>query len=253
MLLTLERVYVYNVQAYVYDSGRYSIYISMEQTCFICGNNFDLKYGRPCMFKVPLFKETKNKEFTSKFCGKESIILSDILKSLNLLDDKLLSVRNKRSTCTSVCKKCARTIVNCGSLFQQLRTSISLNCRLCDSSNSIVVGKRSSIQSSPSGFTPVKKAPKHDENSGNIVHANARKSLFNQEESSAENDKMNDAIANLMCLPVQEKDYHSCIVRVRTKVVLLPIVANFVLIYSKNFPSDIHCIFFGACDRTRMQ
>ena len=94
----------------------------MEQTCFICEDDLLLKYGRPCCSKVPLYKETKNKEFTSKLCVKQSIILSDILKSLSLLDENLL-ITDKSST--SVCKKCARKIVNCGSLFQELRSSIT--------------------------------------------------------------------------------------------------------------------------------
>ena len=127
MLLTLGLyIDVYNVRVYIYDSGRYKRNISMEQTCFICRNNFDLKYGRPCISKVPLFKATKNKEFASKLCGEQSTIFSDILKSLDLLDNKLVSMIDK--CCTSVCKKCARKIVNCGSLFQELRSSITLNC-----------------------------------------------------------------------------------------------------------------------------
>ena len=217
------------------------------ETCFICRNNFDLKYGRPCISKVPLFKATKNKEFASKLCGEQIIILSDILKSLNLLDDKLLSMIDKR--CTSVCKKCVRKIVNCGSLFQELRSSITLNCPKHKSANevqvpdrecdSIVEGKRSLIQSSPSGFTPVKKAAKKDENNDHVEYrapkcAKSRKSLFNQEESSTEHDKMNDAIANLMCLPVQEKNDHSCIVKVRTKVVLI-LQSQVLFVHSPGF------------------
>ncbi|CAB3979299.1 PREDICTED: uncharacterized protein LOC107327384 [Paramuricea clavata] len=206
----------------------------MEQTYFICEDDLLLKYGWPCCSKVPLYKETKNKEFTSKLCVKQSIILSDILKSLSLLDENLL-ITDKSST--SVCKKCARKIVNCGSLFEELRSSITKKKNDVEVNSdsgcaSIVVGKRSLTTSSPSGFTPVKKAAKSGANiNGNIVNDRpliSRKSLFNHEQeassvfckqsfpqgtSPADSNNMDDAIANLTCLPVKEREDNSCIVK----------------------------------------
>ena len=45
----------------------------------------------------------------------------------------------------------------------------------------IVEGKRSLIQSSPSRFTPVKKAAKNDENNDNVVEYRARANVQNPE------------------------------------------------------------------------
>ncbi len=193
--------------------------------CFVCGENFDLKYGRPSSSKVPLFKETINKEFTSKSSTSENrrVIISDILKKLYLIDDRLLNIAKGN---TFVCKKCARKVVNCDSLLEELKSLLAISCKKRTTYDA-VTGKRSLQPSSPSGFTPDKKKTSRNGNSRESQSLKSRKALFtcarDVNKSIPKKQDIEDAISNLMCLPVDtEGEYkdNDTQVKVRRNIVL---------------------------------
>ena len=173
--------------------------------CFVCGENFDLKYGRPSSSKVPLFKETINKEFTSKSSTSENrrVIISDILKKIIFnWRPRLLNIAKGNAF---VCKKCARKVVNCDSLLEELKSLLAISCKKRTIYDA-VPGKRSLQPSSPSGFTPDKKKTSRNGNSRESQSLKSRKALFTSardvNKSIPKKQDIEDAISNVMCLPV---------------------------------------------------
>lgn len=189
----------------------------MEKCCFVCGENFELKYGRPSSSKVPLFKETINKEFTSKLSTSDNqkVIISDILKSLNLLDDRLSNLAKANAF---VCKKCARKVVNCGSLFKELKSLLALSRKNKTRGDALAGSKRSLLPSSPSGFTPEKKRTSCNVNRFRESHSfTSRKALFDLEKTCPKKQDIEDVLSNLMCLPIDAEGEakNNCTVKVR--------------------------------------
>lgn len=77
------------------DPGKFS--------CEICSENLRSKTGA-CVATVSLFSETSNKEF-SNACNGKPVVFAELLRVLGIV---LVQDRQR-----SVCKKCARKIVNC--------------------------------------------------------------------------------------------------------------------------------------------
>ena len=74
----------------------------VNNTCHFCAINVSSGEGT-----VPLFKPTKNNEFYGKsFCKTGTIILSDLIKSVGI------DIDCTSESDLSLCKKCARKIVN---------------------------------------------------------------------------------------------------------------------------------------------
>ena len=85
--------------------------IKTNKCCYFCDNN--LLVGAA----VPLFTVTKNKDFTDKSCFTvDSIVLAELLKSVGLNINA-----NTSSSPPVACKKWARKIVNCSTLFHDTR------------------------------------------------------------------------------------------------------------------------------------
>ena len=125
-------------------------------------------------------------------------MLAELLKSVGLDLDAT------SSTCPSACKKCARKIVNCSTLFHELESIV----RVKTGSNSQSV-KRLHGNRSPSGSTPDPKKAKDipqepQEQERRLPESRARKSLFELNAAWAERESLEDAVANLMYLPVTD-------------------------------------------------
>ena len=86
-----------------------------ESFCRICRENLRTKYGT-CVATVPLFFETSNK-YRNVLCGK-TVILARLLLGL-----KIFVSLDGSST---VCKKCARKIVNCYKMFVELEKAFAV-------------------------------------------------------------------------------------------------------------------------------
>ena len=100
---------------------------------------------------------------------------------------------------------------------------------------------------SPSGFTPSSKKPKQipTENS----QSKAKKTLFELNSAWSERENVEDAVANLMCLPVTKNESPSSIVKVGTQ--LLHFVRyhrsllhyNFLLVFPFKIPAKLKAEF----------
>ena len=121
-----------------------------KKNCYLCESSVSVGEGT-----VPLCKPTKNKEFCGKsFCKAGSIILSDLIKSVGINCDKL-TVDDSQS---SVCKKCARKIVNCCTLFHEPQEVFRSKVKTAPGLRDLEAGdggsKRLHSDNSPSGLTP---------------------------------------------------------------------------------------------------
>ena len=89
--------------------------IKTNKYCYFCNDNL------PVGAAIPLFTVTKNKEFTGKICfTSDGIVLAELLKSVGL---DISFDANTSSSPRAACKKCARKIVNCSTLFHELQYS----------------------------------------------------------------------------------------------------------------------------------
>ena len=159
-----------------------------NKCCYFCDSNL------PAGAAVPLFELTKNKEFTGKSCfTARSIVLSELLGSLGFDIDTASAGR------PSACKKCARKVVNCSTLFHELESIVKVKTA---TSNSQSVKRLHG--NSPSGSTPHSKKAKDNpqEQQRRLPKSRARKSLFELNADWAERESLEDAVANMMCLPV---------------------------------------------------
>ena len=77
-----------------------------ENICTICLEIFHTEYGK-CVATVPLFAETFNREVSNVLCEKP-IILVELLLEL-----RIVVIQDCEDGKRTVCKKCARKIVNC--------------------------------------------------------------------------------------------------------------------------------------------
>ncbi len=91
------------------------------QVCFLYEDNLKVKYGS-CVGTVPLFKVTKNEEFTGKVSDNcNAIVLADSLESIRLL---IIGV-DRTSDNSVLCRKCARKIINCTTLYHDIKGGLT--------------------------------------------------------------------------------------------------------------------------------
>jgi hypothetical protein len=165
----------------------------MTKSCRICGENFKTKSGT-YVATVSLFLETSNKEFSGVLSQKQ-VVLGKLLQSIGIF---ALPKSND-----SVCKKCARKVVNCYKLFQELKTAFTEEEKLVLST----ISNQRSNQRSPTGLTPSAKRSKINKPSGieSNVDPKSKKSLFGkeniQDKNSTEQELSSDAIKSLMNIP----------------------------------------------------
>jgi len=200
--LVYSKVYFGNL------NGSYMSY-AKKKNCYLCESSVSVGEGT-----VPLCKPTKNKEFCGKsFCKAGSIILSDLIKSVGINCDKL-TVDDSQS---SVCKKCARKIVNCCTLFHELQEVFRSKVKTAPGLRDLEAGDGGSIKrlhsdNSPSGLTPGSKKQRDTTSRERASGCRAKKSLFDLNSAWTERERVEDSVANLMCLPVAKptiKDDHS--------------------------------------------
>ena len=123
---------------------------SKRKICEICQENLLTKFGT-CVASVSLFLETSNKEFSSVLGGKP-VVLGNLLKRIGIFAP---SYRN------CVCKKCARKIVNCYKLFQELRAVFVETSEVPQTPEKT---QNRINERSPTGLTPSAKRQKRPEN-----------------------------------------------------------------------------------------
>jgi len=168
--------------------------IKTNKCCYVCHDNL------PVGAAIPLFTVTKNKEFTGKSCfTTDGIVLAELLKSVGL---DISFDANTSSSPPAACKKCARKIFNCSTLFHELKGILIAKTASISQSAKRLLGNRS-----PSGSTPdpkkaknIPQEPQEKEQSQPTIRA--RKSLFELNATWIEHERLEDAVANLMNLPV---------------------------------------------------
>ena len=130
-------------------------------------------------------------------------MLSELLQSVGLDIDAAKVSR------PSACRKCARKVVNCSTLFHELENII-------DDKTATTQSVKRLHGKSPSGCTPNSKKTKDRQNSHqNRPNSQARKSLFQLDAAWNERESLDDAVSNLMCLPVTQSESMS-VVKVAT-------------------------------------
>ena len=101
-----------------------------ENICTICLENFHKEYGK-CVTTVLLFAETFNKEVSNVLCEKRIILVELLLKL------RIVVIQDSEDGERTVCKKCARKIVNCYRMFAELREAL-VSCRTLDKGEKLI-------------------------------------------------------------------------------------------------------------------
>lgn len=87
--------------------------VKTNKCSYFCDDNL------PVGAAIPLFTVTKNKEFTGKSCfTTDGIVFAELLNSVGL------DINFDTSTSSSpqaACKKCGRKIVNCSTIFHEIK------------------------------------------------------------------------------------------------------------------------------------
>ena len=173
----------------------------VNKTCHFCAINVSSGEGT-----VPLFKPTKNKEFCGKsFCKTGSVILSDLIKSVGI------DIDSTSESDSSLCKKCARKIVNCCTMFHELEEGfMSKIISVSETNDDQCRGggnKRLHSQNySPSRLTPGNKKQKGSSSRRAEGGSRSSKTLFQLNSAWSAQEKLDDSVVNLMCLPITETD-----------------------------------------------
>ena len=149
---------------------------------------------------LPLCKATRNRELTGKKSSTTgSIVLLYLLRSIGI------GIRNAASEePRSACKKSARKIFNCCTMFHDLENAVK--ARIDEgNSESTEGGIKKLSGNSPSVSTrnskKIKDIPQQVQEPRE-PKGRSRKSLFQLEADWTERENLEGAIANLMCLPV---------------------------------------------------
>ena len=179
---------------------------SSYKHCYLCETALNVG-------AVPLFVATRNKEFIGKGYGTtEGIILSDLTKSVGI------NIDSAAASLPSVCKKCARKIFNCCTLFHELEGEFLAKTEAVQSSQGEAIDRATKRvhSTSPSGLTPHSKKAKDISLENSSTKGKARKTLFELNSARSDEEKLEEAVANLMCLPVTKTDSPSSVVKVRS-------------------------------------
>lgn len=165
--------------------------------CRICRENLHTKYGT-CVATVPLFLQTSKKEFCNVLCGKP-VILAQILLELKII------VSHDGSS--SVCKKCARKILNCYKLFVELEKAFAVVSAVEEAKESAPrtptrerYSARASSQRSPTGVTPKAKRLK---GSTDTAQEPERIPLSKRSLCFDKYSEVEDEISSLMNIPTE--------------------------------------------------
>ena len=173
-----------------------------SKNCYLCATSASLGEGT-----VPLCKPPKQGVLREKFWKAESVALVDLIKSVGI------DVYSTSESDASFCKKCARKIVNCCTLFHELLDGFSSKSAPSLRELSEVNGDGSSSEAellhsanSPSGLTPGSKKQKDNSNKRTGSESRVQKTLFDLNSAWSMPENVEDWVANLMCLPVEKRD-----------------------------------------------
>ena len=164
----------------------------VNKTCHFCTINVSSGEGT-----VPFFKPTKIKEFCGKsFCKTGTVILSDLIKSVGI------DTNSTSESDSSLCKKCARKIVNCCTMFHELEEGVMSKIVPASETNddecSSGGNKRLHTQNySPSGLTPGSKKQKGSSSRRAEGGSRSRKTLFQLNSAWSAQEKLDDSVVNL--------------------------------------------------------
>lgn len=188
---------------------------SGQSFCELCRENLQKENGS-FVCTVPFFSQTFNKEFSNALNGKP-VVIAELL-----LDIGIGVVQDRRS---SVCKRCARKIVNCYKLFTELQQAFidssgseafkensCTRLKTTDKSNKEKNHVLQQHQRSPTGTTPMAKRQKAGNN--NTTAENTKHSQEPERRSSSKKllfgnkpeDKylaVNDQISSRMDMPTE--------------------------------------------------
>ena len=169
--------------------------------------NFPKKVNKTCHFctinvlsgegTVPFFKPTKIKEFCGKsFCKTGTVILSDLIKSVGI------DTNSTSESDSSLCKKCARKIVHCCTMFHELEEGFMSKIVSASETNDDECSgggnKRLHSQNySPSGLTPGSKKQKGSSYRRAEGGSRSRKTLFQLNSAWSAQEKLDDSVVNL--------------------------------------------------------
>ena len=187
----------------------------MSSECAFCFTNF--KVCGTFNPSVPLFSATSNKEITSllKKVHTDNITLCVLLSSIGI---KLVKEKTNR---ISVCKKCARKVVNMYNTFNEICEAVKQNGTLFTDTpstppqNAKDKGQKRIQTFSPTGLSPHSKTtsmPMHDSPKAKNTRRrlNLRKSTLSVPDQGINaNLELENTIANLMNLPVDENEKKS--------------------------------------------
>ena len=157
-------------------------------------------------------------EFCGKsFCKTGTVILSDLIKSVGI------DIDSTSESDSSLCKKCARKIVNCCTMFHELEEGFMSKIVPASETNDDECSgggnKRLHTQNySPSGLTPGSKKQKGSSYRRAEGGSRSRKTLFQLNSAWSAQEKLDDSVVNLMWFPLTETDvkddYSSAVVKV---------------------------------------
>lgn len=138
--------------------------------------------------------------FTGKSCfTTDGIILAELLKSVGL---DISFDANTSSSPPAACKKCARKMVSCSTLFHELKGILIAKTASISQSAKRLHGNRSSSGSTPDPKKAKDIPQEQHEKEQSPATIRARKSLLELNTTSTEHEMLEDAVANLMNLPV---------------------------------------------------
>ena len=100
-----------------------------ENICTICLKNFHTEYGKG-VATVSLFSETSNKECSNVLCEKP-VSLMELFLEL-----RIVVIQDSKDRKRSVCKKCARKIVNCYRMSTEFREAFAVGRALGEAKES---------------------------------------------------------------------------------------------------------------------
>ena len=182
--------------------------------------------------------QRKTKSFAGKvFCKTGTIILSDLIKGVGI------DIDSTSESDSSLCKKCARKIVNCCTMFHELEEGFMSKIVSASETNddecSSGGNKRLHSQNySPSGLTPGSKKQKGSSSRRAEGGSRSRKTLFQLNSAWSAQEKLDDSVVNLTCLPVTETDvkddYSSAVVKVGVYLFYFFLLALMLCLYSRS-------------------
>lgn len=197
--------------------------------CVLCRLNLSTKLGSLANV-VPFFRETRNKEFLPKANLQPSttpVVINDLINSIGINTSSFNRLTLSERQSTYVCRKCARKVFNCHSLYHEIVLALPGSTDQGDDEETLpkndTTSKRAVIRS-PSGLTPSKKKTKERITRDNPV---SKRTLPYESQVAT----INDEISSLMNLPLEANEEFHTIVKVNLINLLRFLIISIICIY----------------------